>query len=113
MHGLLARRRVVAERPKKTWTLCPCGKRGYSSESSARKCFGKVILDHEWNEIARKGKGSNRFGVYRCPGSGLWHLTDREKSKRMGKSRQERARTRHRNRVARRAWRRERKDQGD
>lgn len=108
----------VVPKRKQPWTRCSCGKRGYKSESSARSCFAKRrFLSSSFGvlerETARKGKGGNRFGVYKCPESGLWHLTDREKSQRMGKPRQHKAKRRQENRSARRNWRRKQGEEND
>lgn len=42
---------------------CPCGKRGYTSSHNAKRASRHM---------------KNKFSTYRCPESGLWHVTNRE-----------------------------------
>ena len=61
------------------YDLCVCGKRGWSSESKSR---------------AATKKAGNSIRIYQCPKSALYHVTDSDKSQRLGKSRQVRAKRR-------------------
>ena len=49
-------RRVTATMPRE----CSCGKRGFDSRSAAKRSMSTA---------------SNKIRLYRCPESGLWHVT--------------------------------------
>lgn len=58
------------------WTDCVCRKRGYTSQAAAREATSGI---------------NNRVRIYQCPLSFLYHVTDSDKSQRLGKTRQEQA----------------------
>lgn len=53
------------------WILCPCGQRGYGSVAKAKEATAKA---------------RNRFRVFRCPESYTHHVTDSDRTQRLGKS---------------------------